>query len=76
MKLFVNTVFKNVTLERFLEVYFSEDFNNRVAAVSGLKSRRLVEEKRHDDGSRDRRVRIALIISPNHPGERGVSAPW
>ena len=58
MKLLVDTLFKNVTLDRFVDVYFSEDFNNRVAAVSGLKSRKLVEEKIHPDGSRDRRVRM------------------
>lgn len=58
MKLFVDTLFKNVTLDRFIEVYFSEDFNNQVAVQSGLKSRVLVEEKIHPDGSRDRRVRM------------------
>ncbi len=58
MKMLVDTLFKNVTIDRFIEVYFSEDFNNRVAAISGLKSRVLVEEKVHPDGSRDRRVRM------------------
>ncbi len=54
----VDTLFHNVTIDRFIEVYFSEDFNNRVAAVAGLKSRALVEETIHADGSRDRRVRL------------------
>lgn len=58
MKMVVDTVFQNVTVERFVEVYFSEDFNNRVAAVAGLKTRDLVEEALHPDGSRDRRVRL------------------
>ncbi|MDP2340243.1 MAG: DUF2505 family protein [Deltaproteobacteria bacterium] len=58
MKMIVDTLFQNVTLDRFIEVYFSEDFNNRVAAVAGLKSRDLVEETIHADGSRDRRVRL------------------
>lgn len=58
MKLAVDTTFRNVTLERFVEVYFSEDFNNQVAKISGLKSRVLVQEKLHADGSRDRRVRM------------------
>ena len=58
MKLIVDTVFNNVTVDRFVEVYFSEDFNSRVAAASGLKSRNLVEETIHPDGSRDRRVRL------------------
>lgn len=72
MKLFVDTTFKNVTVDRFLEVYFSEDFNNRVAAVSGLKSRRLVEEKRHDDGSRDRRVRMEPNVTLPGPIQKFV----
>ena len=63
MKLLVDTLFKNVTIERFIEVYFSEDFNNRVAAVSGLKSRDLVDETIHPDGSRDRRVRLRPNIT-------------
>jgi hypothetical protein len=58
VKLAVDHAFTDVTVERFLEVYFSEDFNNRVAAVSGLKSRVLVEETIHPGGARDRRVRM------------------
>jgi hypothetical protein len=58
MRLSVDHAFTDVTVERFLDVYFSEDFNNRVAATSGLKSRVLVEEKIHPDGARDRRVRM------------------
>jgi hypothetical protein len=54
----IDHAFTNVTAERFLEVYFSEDFNNRVAPVSGLKTRTLVEETVHAGGARDRRVRM------------------
>jgi len=63
MKLHVDHAFSSVTVERFLLVYFSEDFNNRVAAVSGLKSRALVEERIHPDGSRDRRVRMHPAVT-------------
>jgi hypothetical protein len=63
MKMIVDTLFRNVTIDRFIEVYFSEDFNNRVAAVAGLKSRDLVEETLHADGSRDRRVRLHPNVS-------------
>lgn len=58
MRLIVDQRFARVTLERFIAVYFSEDFNNAVASVSGLRSRRLVEEKVGDGGSRQRRVRM------------------
>lgn len=58
MKLHVDTLFQRVTLERFVDIYFSEELNNSVAKVSGLKSRTLVDEKRQSDGSRDRRVRL------------------
>ena len=58
MKLHIDQSFSAVTLERFVEVYFSEDFNNAVAPVSGLRSRQLVEEKIDTDGVRHRRVRM------------------
>jgi len=50
--------FTGVTLERFVATYFSEDFNNEVAKVTGLRTRTLVEQTIHDDGRRDRRVRM------------------
>ena len=58
MKLRVDHRFARVTLERFVAVYFSEQFNSAVAPITGMKTRRLVEEKLHDDGRRDRRVRM------------------
>jgi hypothetical protein len=61
VKLYVDTKFERVSLDRFIEIYFSEDFNLAVAPVSGLKTRKLVDEKRVDDGSRLRRV----LIEPN-----------
>lgn len=72
MKLLVDTLFQNVTLDRFVEVYFSEDFNNRVAKISGLKKRELVEEKRHEDGSRDRRVRMEPNVTLPGPIQKFV----
>ncbi len=58
MKLHVDQRFARVTLERFVATYFSEELNDAVAAVSGLKSRTLVEERVDADGTRLRRVRM------------------
>lgn len=58
MKLHVDQRFERVTLERFVASYFSEDFNDAAAAVSGLRSRKLVEELIEPDGTRVRRVRM------------------
>ena len=58
MKFTINHLFQNVTIERFIETYFSEAFTHSVAKFTGLKTRTLVEEKVHPDGSRDRRVRM------------------
>jgi hypothetical protein len=74
MKLHVDHEFAAVTVERFLQVYFSEDFNNRVAAVSGLKSRVLVDEKIHADGSRDRRVRMHPAVTVPSALQKFVTA--
>jgi hypothetical protein len=70
----VDTTFKNVTVDRFVEVYFSEDFNNQVARISGLKSRVLVEEKLHADGSRDRRVRMEPNVTLPGPIQKFVGS--
>jgi hypothetical protein len=74
MKLAVDHAFTNVTVERFLDVYFSEDFNNRVAAVSGLKSRTLVDEQVHADGARDRRVRMHPAVTVPSTLQKFVTA--
>ena len=58
MRLHVDQRFARVTLERFIASYFSEDFNDAAAAVSGLKSRKLVEERVEPDGTRVRRMRM------------------
>jgi hypothetical protein len=74
VKLHVDHAFTDVTVERFLAVYFSEDFNNRVAPVSGLKTRTLIEERIHADGSRDRRVRMHPAVTVPATLQRFVSA--
>ena len=74
MKLHVDHAFDNVTVARFLDVYFSEDFNNRVAAISGLKTRALVDETIHADGSRDRRVRMHPAVTVPSTLQKFVSA--
>lgn len=58
MKYVIDQEFRCESVERFRDVYFSEDFNNRVAGEIGLKERRLVEEKTLDDGRVLRRVRM------------------
>jgi hypothetical protein len=74
VRLLVDQAFTSVTVERFLEVYFSEDFNNRVAPLSGLKSRALVSEVVHPDGSRDRRVRMQPAVTVPPALQRFVTA--
>jgi hypothetical protein len=58
MKFHVDHRFERCTLERFIAVYFSEHFNTEVAAISGLRTRTLVEEVIEADGRRRRRVRM------------------
>ena len=63
MKLQVDQRFARVSIERFVESYFSEDFNAAVAALAGLKSRTLIDERLRDDGGRERRVRMEPAIA-------------
>lgn len=58
MKMHVDQHFKGVTVERFAEIYHSEAFNNAVAPVTGMRTRRLVEERVDEKGIRHRRVRM------------------
>lgn len=58
MKFHVDHRFERCSLERFIAVYFSEHFNSEVAAISGLRTRTLVEEVIEADGRRRRRVRM------------------
>lgn len=58
MNFHVDHRFERTTLERFIAVYFSEHFNTEVAAISGLRTRTLVEEVIEPDGRRRRRVRM------------------
>src|ERR1043165_5493421 len=66
MKFTIDTKFLGVTVDRFIEIYFSEAFNNAVAPITGMKVRKLVEETVKDDGSRERRVRMEPNV--NLPG--------
>jgi hypothetical protein len=63
MKFHIDHRFENCTLERFIAVYFSEDFNNKVAKISGLRTRDLVEERVDDAGRRHRRVRMHPAVT-------------
>ena len=58
MKFRIDHRFDGCTLDRFVATYFSEDFNNAVAKVTGLRTRSLVDEQVHADGRRERRVRM------------------
>lgn len=58
MKFHIDHRFERVSLERFIATYFSEHFNTEVAAISGLRTRALVEEVIEPDGRRRRRVRM------------------
>lgn len=62
MKYVIDQEFRCESVERFRDVYFSEDFNDRVAREIGLKERRLVEEKALDDGRVLRRVRMVPSV--------------
>lgn len=58
MNFHVDHRFERCRLDRFIAVYFSEHFNNAVATISGLRTRKLVAETIHPDGRRERRVRM------------------
>ncbi len=73
MKFHVDHRFERVTLERFIATYFSEHFNTEVAAVSGLRTRTLVEEVIAADGRRRRRVRMHPDVKLPAPIKRFVS---
>lgn len=54
----VDQLFTGTDLARFVEIYFSEPFNEAVAAHIGLRERTLVESQRLPDGQLRRRVRM------------------
>jgi hypothetical protein len=58
----VDHTFTGTDIEHFVDVYYSEAFNNAVAPISGLKERTLVEHETDDDGKVRRRVRMAPTI--------------
>lgn len=62
MKFRIDQPFTGVPLDRFVEIYFSEAFNEAVAPVSGMKERRLVHEERRADGTLFRRVRLVPAV--------------
>jgi hypothetical protein len=72
VKLHIDQRFTGVTPARFLEIYLSEDFNNQVAPISGLKTRKLVDEKSNADGTRERRVRMEPAVTLPGPIQKVV----
>ena len=73
MKFHVDHRFERVSLDRFIAVYFSEHFNTEVTAVSGLRTRTLVEEIVDDAGGRQRRVRMHPDVKLPAPIKRFAS---
>jgi len=72
MKLKVDQHFPGVALERFVEVYFSDSFNESAGKLSGLKSRALVETRERADGCVERRVRMVPAVSLPGPIQKLV----
>lgn len=62
MKYQIDQSFRCASVERFIDVYFSEGFNNAVSPHIGLKRRELVEQKQLEDGRIERRVRMEPTV--------------
>lgn len=62
MKFRIEHRFTGVDVDRFVEIYYSEAFNQSVAPISGMKERRLVEESTDGDGKIHRRVRLVPAV--------------
>lgn len=58
MKVTVQHRFHGVDVERFVDAYYSADFNRAVAASASLKVRELTSTRTLDDGTIERRVRM------------------
>ncbi|MCP4498731.1 MAG: DUF2505 family protein [Deltaproteobacteria bacterium] len=58
----VESLFHNVSVEGFAEVYFSEEVNEEAAKCLGLKERKLVEKVENEDGTIGRRVKMSLSL--------------
>lgn len=73
MKFRIEHRFTGVDVDRFVEIYFSEAFNDAVAPISGMKERRLVAQTTDDQGLVHRRVRLAPAVPIPAPLERVVA---
>jgi hypothetical protein len=67
--------FKNVTVDRFVEVYYSKAFNHAVAPSAALKVRDLVHEESLASGRILRRVRMVPDIELPGPVAALVNGP-
>jgi hypothetical protein len=67
--------FKNVDVDRFVDVYYSREFNHAVAPSAALKVRDLVDEVTLDGGNIKRRVRMVPDITLPGPVARLVNGP-
>lgn len=63
LTLHIDQLFRDTDLAGFVEVYFSEAFNQAVAAHIGLRERTLVESGTQGEGLLWRRVRMVPAVS-------------
>lgn len=70
MKIYIDQKFLRTDIARFIETYFSEDFNQAVARHVGLRERTLVEQQTLATGRVRRRVRMIPEIALPAPIQR------
>jgi len=63
MKLDLHIRTRNVDYDRYVDVYFSEEFNRSILAVAGLRDRVLEEQTTLPDGRERRRVRMVPEVA-------------
>ncbi len=63
----VESTFQNVSVEEFVDVYFSEAVNTAAAKCLGLKEGSLVEKVEHGNGTVSRRVKMSPSLDLPKP---------
>ena len=58
VRLVVDQRIERTDVDRFVTMFFSEQFNNEVGPIMGIKSRKLMSETARDDGTRKRVTRM------------------
>ena len=62
MHLVIEHRFERVTVGRFVDIYFSPDYNAAVAPLANLSRRELISERAIDGGRVERRIRMVPSI--------------